>query len=276
MSPVLTIAAKEVHDGLRNRWIIATTGLLAALALTLAFLGSAPAGVVKATALAATVVSLSSLTIFLLPLIALLLSHNTIIGEIERGTMALLLAHPVARWQVIFGKFLGHALILAIATAIGYGAAGAAIMVGGGEADPKAWAAFGAMIGTSILLGAAFVSIGYLLSAVASETAVAAGSAIGIWLFFVIIYDMAVLGLLVADGGKTITVSVLNWMLLFNPADVYRLFNLTGFSQSASFAGMAGVAQNAQVSTPALLAALGFWIAVPLSGAVLIFGRKQV
>ena len=77
MSAVLTIAAKEVHDGLRNRWIIATTGLLAALALTLAFLGSAPAGVVKATALAATVVSLSSLTIFLLPLIALLLSHNT-------------------------------------------------------------------------------------------------------------------------------------------------------------------------------------------------------
>jgi len=211
-----------------------------------------------------------------MPLIALLLSHNTIVGEIERGTMALLLAHPVARWQVIFGKFFGHAVILAIATVIGYGLAGAAIMVSDATADPKAWPAFAAMIGTSILLGAAFVSIGYLLSAVASETAVAAGAAIGVWLFFVIIYDMAILGLLVADGGKTITVPVLNWMLLFNPADVYRLFNLTGFSQSASFAGMAGVAHDAQLSMSALLAALMCWIAVPLSAAVLVFGRKQV
>ena len=149
-------------------------------------------------------------------------------------------------------------------------------MVSDATADPKAWPAFAAMIGTSILLGAAFVSIGYLLSAVASETAVAAGAAIGVWLFFVIIYDMAILGLLVADGGKTITVPVLNWMLLFNPANVYRLFNLTGFSQSASFAGMAGVARDAQLSMSALLAALMCWIAVPLSAAVLVFGRKQV
>jgi Cu-processing system permease protein len=276
MSPVVTIAAKEIQDGLRNRWIIGTTMLLAALALTLAFLGSAPAGVVKASALAATVVSLSSLTIYLLPLIALLLSHDTIIGEIERGTMALLLAYPVARWQVISGKFLGHAVILAIATTIGYGSAGAAIMASGAKADPQAWPAFIAMIGTSILLGAAFVSIGYLLSAVASESAAAAGGAIGVWLFFVMIYDMAVLGLLVADGGKTVTVAVLNWLLLFNPADVYRLFNLTGFSQAASFAGMAGVVQDAQLSMPVLLTALAGWIVVPLSAAVFVFGRKQV
>jgi Cu-processing system permease protein len=276
MSPIITIATKEVHDGLRNRWIIATTILLGALALTLAFLGSAPVGAVKASSLAVTVVSLSSLTIFLVPLIALLLSHDTIIGEIERGTMALLLAYPVARWQVMLGKFLGHAVILAIATAIGYGAAGAAIMASSGETDSLAWPAFAAMIGTSILLGAAFLSIGYLISTAVRESATAAGAAIGVWLLFVLIYDMAVLGLLVADRGKTITVATLDWMLLFNPTDVYRLFNLTGFSKTGTFAGMAGLARDAQLSMPVLLVALAGWVVVPLAAAAALFGRKQV
>ena len=73
----------------------------------------------KVSPLTVTVVSLSSLTIFLLPLIALLLSYDAIVGEHERGTLALLLAYPVARWQVIVGKFLGHVTILALATVAG-------------------------------------------------------------------------------------------------------------------------------------------------------------
>ena len=40
---------------------------------------------------------------------------------------ALLLAYPVARWQVVLGKFLGHSLTLALATVIGFGIAGVAI-----------------------------------------------------------------------------------------------------------------------------------------------------
>ena len=108
MRQVLIIAGKELRDGMRNRWVLATTVLLAALALTLAFLGAAPTGSVKLSALAVTIVSLSSLSIFLVPLIALLLSYDAIVGEVDRGTMALLLAYPVARWQVVVGKFAGH------------------------------------------------------------------------------------------------------------------------------------------------------------------------
>ena len=112
MNAALTIAGKEIREGLRNRWILATTLLLAVLALTLSFLGSAPTGTVKASPLDVIVVSLSSLTIFLIPLIALLLSHDAIVGEAERGTLLLLLSYPVRRGQVILGKFLGHIAIL--------------------------------------------------------------------------------------------------------------------------------------------------------------------
>ncbi len=91
MRNILIIASKEIKEGLRNRWVLATTLLLAALSLSLTFLGSAPTGNVGAGALDVVVVSLSSLTIFLLPLIALLISHDAVVGEMERGTMILLL-----------------------------------------------------------------------------------------------------------------------------------------------------------------------------------------
>ena len=87
MSPILIIAQKEIRDNLRNRWVIAATMLMFVLALALGFLGSAPTGSVKIDPLTVTVVSLSSLSIFLIPLIAMLMAYDALIGEIERGTM---------------------------------------------------------------------------------------------------------------------------------------------------------------------------------------------
>jgi ABC-type Na+ efflux pump permease subunit len=100
---------------------------MAALALSLVLLGSAPTGAVGADPLAIVVVSLTSLTIFLIPLIALLLSFDGIVGEHERGTLMLLLSYPLARWQVVVGKVLGQTVILGGATLVGYGAAAAAL-----------------------------------------------------------------------------------------------------------------------------------------------------
>ena len=48
MPTLLILAGKELREGFRNRWVLATTLLLAALALTLALLGSAPTGTVGA------------------------------------------------------------------------------------------------------------------------------------------------------------------------------------------------------------------------------------
>ena len=55
--------------------------------------------------LAIAVANLSSLGVYLLPLLALMLSFDAVVGESERGTLNLLLAYPVDRWQVILGKF---------------------------------------------------------------------------------------------------------------------------------------------------------------------------
>lgn len=276
MRNILIVARKEIQEGMRNRWVLATTLLLAGLALSLTFLGSAPTGTVGVRALDVVIVSLSSLTIFLLPLIALLISHDAIVGEMERGTMLLLLSYPVGRWQVLLGKFVGHLSILTFATLLGYGAAAAALAVTGAEIDAESWTAFATMIGSSILLAAAFIAVGYLVSALVRERGTAGGIAIGIWLVFVLIYDMALLGLLVVDQGQILSGGLLNALLLLNPADAYRLFNLTGSAGVSAFSGMAGVAQNATLSPSTLLIALAAWALVPLALAALAFSRREL
>ncbi|MCK9517020.1 MAG: ABC transporter permease [Ottowia sp.] len=276
MSAIFIILHKELRDGLRNRWVLAVTLLLTALALALGFLGSAPTGAVKVDPLTVTVVSLSSLSIFLVPLIALLLSFDAVVGEVERGTMALLLSYPVARWQVMVGKFLGHLAILTLATTLGYGLAGITLQWAHGGIDFAAWGPFVFLIVASVLLGASFLAMGYLVSSLVAERATAAGIAIGVWLLLVVIYDMALLGLLVADQGRVITAPLLNTILLFNPTDVYRLLNLTGYENVAMFAGMAGLSEQIDLSRAALLAVQLLWIIVPFALATAVFRRRPL
>ncbi|MDK4585790.1 ABC transporter permease [Kingella kingae] len=276
MSPIFIIAQKEIRDNLRNRWVIAATILLCALALSLGFMGSAPTGSVKVDPLTVTVVSLSSLSIFLIPLIAMLMAYDALIGEIERGTMALLLSYPISRWQILVGKLLGHTIMLALATTIGYGIAGVVLQLNFGGIQAAAWKPFFLLIAASVLLGTAFLSLGYLISAKVKERGTAAGLAIGVWLFFIVIFDMALLGILVADTQQKITAKVLENVLLLNPTDIYRLLNLTGFENTAMYSGMAGVSGQIGLSKTVLLLAQFGWIVVPFALAAWLFNRRQI
>jgi Cu-processing system permease protein len=275
MKTVMILAGKEIRDGFRNRWVAGSILLLALLALSLSLLGSAPAGGVKASTLSITVASLSSLTVYLLPLIALMLSYDALVGEFERGTMLLLLAYPVARWQVILGKFAGHMAILIVAITIGYGSCGLAIALVGGS-DAEGWHAFAALIGSSILLGGAFVALGYLLSVVTSERAAAAGLAVALWLLLVVVYDLLLLGILLADSNQAMSETLFSMLLLLNPTDAYRLFNLTAFEEVKLAAGLAGVGATAGLSTGLSLAVMALWSALPLTATVFLFQRREL
>lgn len=273
MSPTLIIAGKEIADGLRNRWIVAATLILGLLALALALLGSAPTGTLGVAPLAVTVASLASLSIFLIPLMALLLSYDSIVGEAERGTLLLLLTYPVTRSQILFGKMLGHAGILAIATAAGYGAAGLAVgLIQGGDA--QSWTAFAFLIATSILLGGVFVALATLTSLLARERGMAAGIAVALWLSLVVVFDLALLGLLVT-ADRVVPAGLFGWLLLLDPADVFRLANLTGFANVSKLSGMTAIAESTGLSRTVLLSALLAWIGLPLAASMLIFRRRE-
>ena len=262
MNALPVVAGREIGAGLRNRWAAAATLMLAGLALALVLLGGAPAGPAAASRLAVATVNLASLTVYLVPLLALLLSYDALAGETERGTMQLLLACPVARWQVLVGKFLAHLAVLAFAVAAGYGVAGA---LAAGGADAAAWRAFGVMAGSSVWLGAVFAALGYAIGAAVRDRSTAGAAAVAAWFVFVVLYDMALLGMLAADEGQAVAPGLFEALMLANPTDLYRMVN-------SGDTGLAGLAEFGAGSVPAAMAA---WVAAPLAAAGALFYRRE-
>ncbi len=275
MKMLWILASKELRDGLRNRWIAAAILVLGTLALVLSLLGSAPTGSIKASAMDISVISLASLSVYLIPLIALMLSFDALVGEFERGTMMLLLTYPVARWQVIMGKFLGHVLILFIAIFVGYGGAMLILSFVSG-ASLEGWQAYVSMMASSLLLGAIFIALGYLVSVLVKERATAAGTAIGLWLVFVVLYDLMLFGLLLVDKDQLIGQQLFSMLMLVSPTDTYRILNLSMFDGVSQAAGIAGIASEAGLSGKLLIGVLLVWIAAPLAATLLVFQKREL
>lgn len=270
MNAILSTAGIEFRIALRNRWVAIATGLMVLFALVLAAAGAAPTGDIGADRLSVTVVSLTSLAVYLVPLLALLISFDAIAGEIERGTLPLLLAYPVSRSGILVGKLLAHVLILTIAVGLGYGAAALAAL----------WTDAGAMAGmpslvrliwTSILLGATFLGLGYALSSLARRPSGAAGLAIGLWLALVVLYDLGLLALVVSGAGGGFATDALPGLLLANPADSFRLFNLAAAGAGGAAGGMGGAAASIPLWQSAL--SLMLWPPVALALALAAFRK---
>jgi Cu-processing system permease protein len=274
MNAVWNMARKEFSDGLRNRWLLAISVLFAVLAIGIAWLGAAASGQLVFTSVPATIASLASLATFLMPLIALLLAYDAIVGEDESGTLLLLLTYPLGRGQILLGKFVGHGLILALATLIGFGCAmlAIAVLVDDVELSLLLWA-FGRFMASSTLLGWGFLGLAYVLSSVSAEKSTAAGLALGVWFFFVLVFDLALLALLVLSEGQ-INPKVLPWLLLLNPADIYRLINLSGFEPGAGTTGVLTLGSDLPMPGSMLWLCLSLWVAVPLGSAWLLFRRR--
>lgn len=275
MKVVFTVAFKEYRDGLRNRWILSITVLLALFAIGLAYFGAAASGTVGVTSLSTTIVSLASLAIFIIPLVALMLSYDTIVGEEEQGTLLLLLTYPLSRGQMLMGKFIGHATILATATLLGFGLAGLLIAIDAGElGDMERWRALGFFILSSWLLGCVFLSLAQLLSVWAGEKSIAAGVALLVWFWFVLIFDLLLLGLLVIAKGQA--GGWLSYLLLLNPTDIFRLANFAGFEAARSYTGLTHLAIGPWFQPAPLLGLLLAWIVIPLLLAQWRFRRRPL
>ncbi len=274
-----TIAIKEFRDGLRNQWVIAITAVFALLAVGLAYFGPAASGTVGFASLATTIVSLASLAVFLIPLIALLLAYDTVVGEQEQGTLLLLFSYPIGRTELLLGKFAGHALIMTVATVVGFGTAAVLIATFTHELGSlELWREFGYFIVSATLLGWVFIAIAYVISVSVAEKSTAAGLALGVWFVSVIVFDLGLLGVLVATRGAVGTLGreVFPYLLLLNPTDVFRVANLVGFEPARNYAGLVGIAAGGALSLGALSAALVAWVAAPLALAVWRFGRKEI
>ncbi len=274
MKQIFNIARKEFSDGMRNRWILAISILFAVLAVGITWFGAAASGQVGFTSIPATIASLASLATFLMPLIALMLAYDAVVGEEEGGTLMLLLTYPLSRGQLLTGKFVGHGCILGLATLIGFGSAAVAIALWVPDVSMATLVmSFGRFIVSSILLGLVFLAFAYVLSSHATEKSTAGGLALGVWFLFVLVFDLALLTILVVTEGR-ISPELLPWLLLLNPTDIYRLINLGGFEAGGQGMGVMALAGDLPVGAGVLWACLAGWVVAILLLAHWRFAKR--
>lgn len=258
---ITVIATKEFRDRIRSRWVLAAAVIFTLFALVIAYFGSAQAGAVGFRSMDLTIASLVSLVIYLVPLISLVLGYDALVGERERGSLDLLMTMPITRLELLLGKYMGLGMALAISTVAGFGVAGVILSYGIGLPALLHYAVF--MI-TTLLMGLSFLSLAMLLSAYCSSRVSASGAAIALWFFFVLVYDLALIGILVAMGSGIVG-RVFPVLLFLNPTDIFRIVNVYNMDEVRNLYGLATVLPQSFASNWILCLALIFWIIMPLA-----------
>ena len=256
---VRVIAGNEWRERIRNWWVLAVAVIFALFALAIAYFGSAQQGSVGFHGIDVTIASLVSLVIYLVPLIAMILGYDAIVGEKERGSLELLLSMPITRFEILLGKYLGLSAALACATALGFGAGLLPLAAQLGLRDFYHSAGF---VFSAILMGMAFLSLSLWLSVLAQDRMRAIGMAIGTWFFFVLIFDLLLMGLLVLSKGS-LDSTVFASLLMLNPADVFRLLNIFSSQQVQTMYGLATVMPDRLTHPMVLTGIMLGWIIGP-------------
>lgn len=263
----------EFSIALRNRWLSISVVMMVLFSLVLSVAGSGATGGMDTDSLSVTVASLTSLSVYLVPLMALIISFDSIAGEVERGTLPLYLAYPISRSELLIGKLAAQLVLVSIALFLGYGvAAGVAFSYGGAEAVDGLPALI-RLVWSSILLGAVFLSLGQMISSLSRRSSAAAGIAIGLWLVVIVLYDLGLLAAIVADDGGVFTDTVFPWLLVANPADAFRIYNLAASDAVGAASGLAGAARSIESWVP--LTSVLVWVFASAVLARIAFGKVE-
>ncbi|MEZ4614019.1 MAG: ABC transporter permease subunit [Caldilineaceae bacterium] len=269
-SIVWTLAQKELRDAMRNRWFVLYTLAFLVLALAFSYLALAGAGMVGFAGFGRTAASLINLVLLIVPLMALTVGAQSLAGEQERATLAYLLAQPISRAEIFLGKYLGLLLSLFASLALGLGISGLVMALNGsGAADPMALVM---MVTLAFLLSLTMLSVGFLISAFTNRGGVAVGIGLFLWLVFVFLGDLGMMGTAIT---MRVPIDTLFWLSLANPLQIFKMAAIFNIQSTLDILGPAGIYAMQRYETDLtviFLAGLALWILVP---AVAAFARFQ-
>lgn len=257
----LALTYQELLERTRDRWVLVISALFALLASGVSLYGRSE----ELTATRLIGPSLVTLASLFVPLVALILGHDAVVGERERNTLGLLLSLPVRRCEVIVAKFVGRLAALGGAIGLGLGAA----LLFASEDDRSVLAQ---LVWPTLLLGAAFLSLGVLLSTVVTRQLTSASLVVATWFLLVFFYDLGLLGVMILSDGQ-VAPDTISTLVVVNPAGLFRLEMMQRFAGPEVLEGL-GMA----VALPGPAAVSGLWalwvlVPVALSGAILTWKK---
>ena len=271
LSVIVTLMQKELRDSLRNRWFLLYTLAFGALALMLSFFSFSGAGLYGVAGFGRTAASLINLVLLIVPLMALTIGAGSLAGEREHSTLSYLLAQPVNRTEVLFGKYLGLATALLTSLGLGFGISGLAIALRGGGTAADSYAQ---MVLLAYLLALTMLSVGFLISSLSKKAGVAVGVALFIWLGLVFFGDLGLMGTALV---MRLEIGTLFTLALVNPLQIFKMAALSGIQATLDVLGPAGIYAVRTYGDRLLLlflAIMTIWIVLPLLLAYVVFSLR--
>jgi Cu-processing system permease protein len=271
LTNILILTQKELRDALRNRWFALYALAFAGLSLALAGMAVSGAGSYGLAGFGRTGAGLINLVLLVVPLMGLTLGALSLAGERERGTLLYMLTQPVGQLELLLGKFLGLALALLAALALGFGLSGLLIAWQGGLVQAGDYLS---LILLAFLLALASLSVGFLISATVSRTATAVGVALFGWLLLVFFGDLGIMGTALVmrlEVGQLFTLTLLNPLQLFKIAAIMTLRSNLEVLGPAGIYALRTYGSNLM---PLLIILLAAWTILPLTGTYLMFQKR--
>lgn len=231
---VRVLAFKELRDALRDRWLWMYAASFALIATGISSLASSQTEMIGFSGFGRTAASLVALAQLVVPLMGLTIGARSVAGQRERGTLTFLLSHPISPTEVYLGIFLGNVVALLAAVSAGFGVAGAVAAITGAAVDGVE---LSIIAGLAWLLAVSMIGMGMLVSAFARRSAAAMGIALVLWLAFVLLGNLGLMGTAIATGmgeGSLFMAAVAN------PVEAFRLSAMTALSGSLDVLGPVG------------------------------------
>jgi Cu-processing system permease protein len=271
---IRTIARQELVINIRNRWTLVFAGVFGVLVLAISYFGLVTGGYVGFQGFARTSASLLNMVLYIVPLVALVM--GTLSFTSETSASELLFSQPVTRGEILLGKFLGLFASIFTATLIGFGLAGIIIAVRAGTEGAWRYPAF---VLFSLLLALIFLSLSAFISAICQRKAKAFGVALFAWFFFVLFYDLLVIGGTFLFKERTAN-SLIFGSLFGNPVDMVRVASLMMLNGKDIFgAGGAALLRflgGETLSLVVLIISLSLWVVAPLIAAQKLLKHQDI
>ncbi len=274
MNGLLLIARQEFLINVRNRWVLTFAIVFTVLTLLIAYLGMVTSGYVGIQDFIRTAASLVNLSGFMLPLFALIVGVFSFLAH--RQYLEFLVVQPISRDQVLLGKLLGLVMTIVAASILGFGLPGAITAISVGTDGALRYLE---VVLHSTLLSVVFAALSVLIALLSSRRQVAFGIALGVWLFFEVLYGTLMLGSTLYFTPSALKIILLVGLLL-NPIDLTRVLSLLAVGGPHLFgpAGATLIKMTGSETTATLIgyASLVAWIVLPILASIILFRKQDV
>lgn len=257
-----------------NKWTLIFAIVFSALVVGVSYFGMMAEGYSGMQNFTRTSASLLNLILYVVPLVSLVMGTLAFTGD--KGSIELLFSQPITRREVVLGKILGVFASISLSTLFGFSMGGMIILSSAG-ADGLVRYLF--LVATSLILSLVFLNLSVLACTAVARKVKAYGFSLFLWFFFVLFYDLLVLGGTLLLSGRSSDIFL--FLSLFgNPVDMVRVSTLIVLNNVTIF-GAAGAVLirflgGGGLSMAMLVAGLLLWSLVPTLISNRLLGRQDI